>query len=156
MLKRPIIEGRYVNEIIEVRYLGTDDEIMAKDKITKEQDKCLNLKDQDNLDTKNHIIANNGHVFQVLSNEDPKVEVIEDRTFEVIGWINKTSEFPYDFLLRDLQTEKYFAATLHGRSDGWPLFAIQNEKPTCSRTGMGSDWNCRMCVKYFGTTCKAW
>lgn len=153
MLKKPRIEGKYLNDIIEIRYFGADDEI-----------------GQDEIDEIDNITTNNGYVFKVLRTdrtdidedsllkviEKPKVDVIEDHMFEVVGWVNRAPDFPYDFLLRDLQTEKHFAATLHGRSDGWPLFAIQNEKPTCSRSRMGSDWNCRMCVKYFGTTCKAW
>lgn len=86
---------------------------------------------------------------------DPiEIATLQSNEFEVVGWMERTADCPYDFILFDSKKEEYFVSTLKGRSDGWPLFAIQDGKPTCSRTRMGSSWNCRLCAKYFGEVCK--
>ncbi|AGA69114.1 hypothetical protein Desdi_1623 [Desulfitobacterium dichloroeliminans LMG P-21439] len=98
MLKRPVIESKYVDKTREIVYCG------SRDDMTEEQASAFLSKGHDKL--KNANLENDNLDDYVINNG--------------------------------------------------PLFAIQNEKPTCSRTRMGSDWNCRLCVKYFGTTCKAW
>ncbi|MGE4274230.1 MAG: hypothetical protein AB7E31_15425 [Desulfitobacterium sp.] len=178
MLKRPVIESKYVDKIREIHYLGNRDDLteeQASAFLAKGHDKLYSDKiENDELgnDELGNNVLNNGHIFQILPTHIDKpigadsieaefigsnsneVDSSEDSKFEVVGWINWTQEFPYDFLLRQIQTNKHFVATLKGRTDGWPLFAIQDGKPTCSRSRMGSDWSCRMCVKYFGITCK--
>lgn len=142
MLKRPVIEREYVDNLREIHYLGSEDEILGHEGNPSQGE------------TQDNVVTNNSHCFKVLSHKDS--EFPESSEFGVIGWIERTVNMPYDFILADVGSGKHYIANLHGRSDGWPLFAMQNGRPTCSRTRLGSKWNCRLCVKYFGTVCKPW
>ncbi|MDA8227098.1 MAG: hypothetical protein M0T74_05235 [Desulfitobacterium hafniense] len=136
MQSRPVIDREYIDSLREIRYLGRDEERIGSNVLE--------------ADSKN-IIENRGHRFEIISEEK---KFPQEENYEVVGWIERTLDCLYDFIILDLQKKKYYLANLHGRSDGWPLFAMQNNKPTCSRSRMGSEWNCRLCVKYFNTVCE--
>lgn len=93
---------------------------------------------------------------EIKDGGDPRIKSnLEAEEYEVLGWVKRTAENPYDFILYDREHDKHYLAQLQGRTDGWPLFSVQPEGYTCARSKMGSDWNCLLCVKYFGTVCKA-
>ncbi|HVJ48517.1 hypothetical protein [Desulfitobacterium sp.] len=136
MLKHPIINKDYIDKLQEIRYLGeVQENELARN---SEQDKSM--------------IINHGHCMQILTLNDCNLNSLSAE-YEVIGWIERTEEIPYDFILHDPVQQKHYIALLHGRTDDWPLFSVQPEGYTCARSKMGSDWNCRLCVKYFGTVC---
>lgn len=138
MLKHPIIQNDYIDKLQEIRYLGE----------VQERETALDSP------LEKDIITNHGHRFQISTLNNTTVNS-QSQEYEVIGWIERTEEISYDFILCDSEQKKYYLALLHGRTDGWPLFSVQPEGYTCARSKMGSDWNCRLCSTYFGTVCKA-
>jgi hypothetical protein len=150
MARRAVIEKEYIRSMREIYYYGED--------ISDSQVMLLPQgQGQKNLESYNQtnreVITNRGYMFSLLD-EEIKVETLKNEKFEVIGWLDRTVECPFDFILTEPLTNKFYLAKLKGRTDGWPLFAIQNGQPTCSRSRMGSQWNCTLCVKYFGEVCK--
>lgn len=133
MLHRTEIEKEYVRSIREINYYGDAESTPQTDRNEES-------------------ITSRGHRFRLL--DEIATETLQNDEFQVVGWVDRTSDCPYDFILFDAKNEKYYLANLTGRSDGWPLFAIQKGRLTCSRSRMGSQWNCRLCVKYFGEVCK--
>jgi len=123
-------------------YYGHEED---RQRVMEPQDKSL-------LDKNGDGMTNRGHQFLQLDEAGPEAPQSEE--VEVVGWIDRTADCPFDFILLDSGTGKYYLANLKGRTDGWPLFAIQKDQPTCARSGMGSQWNCRLCAKYFGEVCK--
>jgi len=142
MLRRPIIEKKYIRDSREIIYYGHEEESPV---IIESLDRPL-------LDKNGNSMTNRGHQYQLLDDAGPETPQSEE--VEVVGWIGRTLDCPFDFILHDSGTVKYYLANLKGRTDGWPLFAIQKDQPTCARSGMGSQWNCRLCAKYFGEVCK--
>ncbi|AHF08488.1 hypothetical protein [Desulfitobacterium metallireducens] len=138
MLKRPIIEKEYIDHFQEIGYFG------------ETQDLEMNHISQ----VEESIKTNRGHRFQLLVSSELNSN-LGAKEYEVVGWIERTEEIPFDFIIYDRKQSKHYLARLHGRKDGWPLFSVQPEGYTCARSQMGSDWNCLMCIKYFGTVCKA-
>lgn len=137
MLKRPIIQKEYIDKLQEIRYLGEAQERESA------QDSQL----------KKYIINNHGHQFQILTLNNSTLSSWSEK-YEVIGWVERTDKILYDFILYDPEQGNHYLALLHGRTDGWPLFSVQPEGYTCARSKMGSEWNCRLCITYFGTVCK--
>lgn len=138
MLKHPIIEKEYIDQFQEIGYFG----------------EVQDLEMNQNSEVEESMIINRGYRFQLLATSEINSD-LGAKEYEVIGWIKRTEEIPFDFIIYDGEHSKHYLARLHGRKDEWPLLSVQPEGYTCARSKMGSDWNCLMCVKYFGTVCKA-
>lgn len=138
MLKHPIIKKEYIAKVQTIKYLGEAQDLKI---------------DQESLDD-NLIIFNHGYRFQLLTSSEESSN-LTSKEYEVIGWIEKTEEIPFDFIIYDSEHTIYYLAQLYGRNDGWPLFSVQPEGYVCARSMMGSEWSCLKCIKHFGTTCKA-
>lgn len=138
MLKHPIIMREYIDKFQTIKYLGEVQDLKI---------------DQESLN-EDSIIANHGHHFQLLASNEESLNLTSE-DYEVIGWIEKTEENPFDFIIYDREQNVHYLAQLHGRNDGWPLFSVQPEGYVCARSKMGSEWSCLKCIKYFGTVCKA-
>ncbi len=130
MLKRVIIDKQYVEQLKKIQYFGESCEAGAPD-----------------------LVHNLGHFFRFTQPSEEEKPFPSER-YEVVGRIEQTDDCPYDFILKDLKTEQFYLAILGRRSDGWPLFSVQDEGYICARSRMGSEWNCRFCYKYFGESCK--
>lgn len=137
MLKHPIIEKEYIDQFQEIGYFG----------------EVQDLEMNQNSEVESMRI-NRGYRFQLLATSEINSDLGAEE-YEVIGWIERNEEIPFDFIIYDREHSKHYLVRLHGRKDEWPLFSVQPEGYTCARSEMGSDWNCLMCVKYFGTVCKA-
>jgi hypothetical protein len=137
MSKHPIINQKYVDQLLEIKYFGEAQDPNISQNLTKEDS----------------IKINHGHRFQLLESNEVNSKDAEE--YEVIGWIDKSTEISFDFILYNQEQAKHYLARLHGRSDGWPLFCVQPEGYVCARSKLNSEWSCLKCIKYFGTTCKA-